>query len=116
MANSFSTMPVYLDTDTTKALGTNWKGASGGSKYTGGIGIRPTKLIIGSASTTATTPGTVFISDVNNTAQAYFTFEVISTEQTPVEIDLTSGSPGWHDFIATGLTATGTSMQIYYRV
>jgi hypothetical protein len=119
MANNYGTMPVYLDTDTTIAGGTNWKGATSlASTYTGGIGIRPEKLIIQQAnSATAPVIGTIQVFDAKNTTTApYFTFVVESTTQGPSEIDLVGAAPGWHDFIVTGLTATKCSLQIYYRV
>jgi hypothetical protein len=38
--------PIFTDTDTTIAAGTNWEGANGGVKFTGERGIRSIKIIL----------------------------------------------------------------------
>src|ERR1700733_3546564 len=121
MSNVFSSNPVYIDTDTTVAGNTNWKGSSGGSKYTGGIGIRPVQLIITALG--ATTAGFVVINEINSTGGG--TGPVLFKAEIPTLGATASGNftytfefanSGWKDFIVTGATATGTALQIYYRV
>jgi hypothetical protein len=43
MANNVGTNPIFMDTDTTIAAGTNWLGVNGGARFTGGRCIRPDK-------------------------------------------------------------------------
>lgn len=115
MSNVFSSNPVYLDTDTTTAGNTNWKGSSGGKSYTGGIGIRPEKIVMISNGTVAA--GTVVINEVTSGGTGAALFKVnVPSSFTFAEFDLVGTSAGWHDFIVTGLTATVTAMEIYYRV
>jgi hypothetical protein len=119
MANVFSSNPVYIDTDTTVVATTNWRGALGGSKYTGGIGIRPAKIVITGLSGT-TVVGLVTINEINSTGggtgPVLFKALVNSTTFGSQEFDFTGSSPGWHDFIVTGVTASGVVLEIYYRV
>jgi hypothetical protein len=116
MANVFSSNPVYIDTDTTVAGNTNWKGSSGGSKYTGGIGIRPFAILV-TPTGAAFTAGNIVINEVNaggTTGPKLFSIDVLAT-QWPTEY-IFNAPPGWHDFIVTGVTATAAAIEIYYRV
>ena len=121
MSNVFSSNPIYIDTDTTVAGNTNWKGSSGGSKYTGGIGIRPIQIIV--TPLAGTTAGLITINLVNSTGGGtgaiVFKVEVpTATAAAAVaqEYTMQFAASGWHDFIVTGVTATGTAIEIYYRV
>jgi hypothetical protein len=59
------------------AANTNWSGSSGGIKYTGGLGIHTTEIILfQAASGTPSVAGAVVRADPNNTLQAYLTIEV----------------------------------------
>jgi hypothetical protein len=121
VSNSFSSQPIYIDTDTTYAGNTNWKGSSGGSKYTGGLGIRPVQIIVTPLG--ATTATEVVINEINSTGggtgPVLFKVEVptatsgAATSQ-PYTVQLTDA--GWHDFIVTGASAANVALLIYYRV
>ena len=121
MANVFSSNPTYIDTDTTVALNTNWRGSSGGSAFVGKVGLRPEKIIV--LPLGATTAGTVVINEIKSTGggtgAALFTTWVptaLATAATVQEFDLVGTSAGWHDFIVTGVRAAGVALEIYYRV
>lgn len=116
MANVFSSNPIYLDTDTTVAGNTNWRGSSGGFTFTGKIGIRPTKIILTSNGTVVA--GNVVVNEVfsNGTTGPVVFKAAVAAGFTAAEFDLVGSSAGWKDFIVTGLTATVTAMEIYYRV
>lgn len=120
MANVLSSNPAIFDTSTTFAGNTNWKGSSGGSKYTGGIGIRPCKIIL-TPTTGATVAGAVVINEVNkdgSTGPVLFQAQVATlgaTATSAQEFDFVGASPGWHDFIVT-LNGTGVTLELYYRV
>jgi hypothetical protein len=119
ISNNFSSNPVYIDTDTTVVGATNWRGASGGKAYTGGIGIRPVKIIVTPVAT-AFTAGLIKVNQVTSAATTgAVLFQVVvgaSVAQTPLEFDFEGAPPGWSDFIVTGVTATAAVMEIYYRV
>jgi hypothetical protein len=63
--NSFSTQPIWLDTDTSTAANTNWRGTSGCTLAgIGSHGIKPTRILILPAATgTAIATGTITVSD-----------------------------------------------------
>lgn len=123
MANVFSSNPIYIDTDTTVGLGTNWKGSSptSGFHYTGGIGIRPIQILITPLG--ATTAGFVVINEINSVGQG--TGPVLFKAAVPTAA-LGAGvsqsyteelaNSGWHDFILTGAAAANVSVEISYRV
>jgi hypothetical protein len=120
MANVFSSNPVYLDTDTTVILNTNWRGSSGGSAFVGKVGLRPEKIIV--IPLGATTAGAVIINEINSTGGG--TGPILFKAWVPTsvsglaaqEYDLVGTGAGWHDFIVTGVTATGVALEIYFRV
>jgi hypothetical protein len=117
MANVFSSNPITIDTDTTVGAGTNWRGANGGKAFTGGIGIRPNKIII-TPVTTAFANVPILINLVNSTGGATGALVFKATPlvgSSPIIFDL-EGASGWHDFIVTGVTAAQAVLEIYYRV
>lgn len=133
MANIFTQIPIYMDTDTTTGAGTNWRGANGGAQLNPGSlptnlqqaaavsrqwGIKPWMIVIQqAAAAVATVVGDIIVADPQTTGGAgqLFKFPVIGTTQAPIV--LTSGFAAlWRDFIVTGLTATKVSLQIFYKV
>ena len=120
MANNFFANPFFIDTDTSVGGGTDWRGASGGSRYTGGIGVRPIKLII--SATGATTAGNIVINEIKSdgtTGAVLFQARVptaTAAAATSQEFDIEETASGWHNFIVSGPTATGTALLGYYRV
>jgi hypothetical protein len=119
VANQFNSNPFYIDTDTTVMLNTNWKGTSGGSKYTGGIGIRPQTVIV--VPLGATTAGTVTVTMINSTGggmgPTLFEVEVPTATAilaTSAIYNIVTGT--WKDFIVTGCTAANVAILVYYRV
>jgi len=119
VANQYNANPFYIDTDTTYAGNTNWKGTSGGSKYTGGIGIRPqTVTVIPLGPTTA---GLITVNMINSTGGGTgpVLFEVqvpTATAVLAVPSAYTVVTATWKDFIVTGCTATGCAILVSYRV
>jgi hypothetical protein len=139
MANIFTQMPIFIDTDTTVVGNTNWRGSSGGAQLNPGNlptnlqqtsgavsrqwGIRPTLIIITQAvAATITVAGDIVITDPQTTGGAgqLLKISVPATAaagvMTPIilrEEDL--GNNLWRDFIVTGVTATKVALQIYYR-
>jgi hypothetical protein len=118
MSNVFSSNPVFIDTSTTFAGNTNWKGSSGGKAFTGGIGIRACQIILTVGGTPAA--GTVTINEINaggSTGPVLFqaSYPSLSTADAPI-YELAETSSGWHDFIVTIAPAASAVVLIYYRV
>jgi len=120
LSNVFSSNPIYIDTDTTVALGTNWRGANGGAAHLGNVGIRPEKLIITPLG--ATTAGAIKINEITSTGgttgPVLFQVQVptaLNTAATAQEFDLVGAESGWHDFVVTGVTAAGVALELFYR-
>jgi hypothetical protein len=65
MSNSFNVSPIWLDTDTSTAANTNWRGTSGCTLAgVGSRGIKPTRImVLPAVSVTAITAGLITISD-----------------------------------------------------
>lgn len=123
MANSFNTMPLWFDTDTSTGGGTNWRGASGctlaGIKT---MGIKPTKILVfPAAAANAVVTGTISVQDPQTSpaTQGLLTIPIVTPAATqpffPIEIILENASALWRDFVITGLTATKVALQIWYR-
>jgi hypothetical protein len=116
-------MPLWLDTDTSAGGNTNWRGSSGctlaGIKT---MGVKPTRiLIVPSAAANAVVTGTISVQDPQTSpaTQGLFTFPVVAPVAgepfIPIELWLDNTSALWRDFVVTGLTATKTALQIWYR-
>jgi hypothetical protein len=133
LANIFTQNPVFIDTDTTTGAGTNWRGASGGAQLnpgnlpsniqqTSGVvtrqwGIRPVMIIVEQAAgAVATVAGDIVITDPQTTGGGgqLLKIPIIGTTQTPIVITVFP-QPLWRDFIVTGVSATKTSLQIFYK-
>jgi hypothetical protein len=112
MANSFTTQPIYIDTDTTAHA--NWRGASAGAQLGNVWGFRPNKIVVGPASSAATVAGSLVVSDPANSA-AWLTVVVPASMSVPIEIDLSGANSCWRDWIVTGATAAKVASQIFYR-
>jgi hypothetical protein len=134
MANIFTQNPIYLDTDTTTGAGTNWRGTNGGAQlnpgnlpataqqFSGPVsrqwGIKPWLVVVSQADgTVPTVIGNILVTDPQTTGGAgqLLKFPVVSATQLPVILD-DGFSTLWRDFVVTGLTATKTSIQIFYRM
>lgn len=119
MANSYNSNPIYLDTDMTSG----WKAAQ--TLNTGNLpttiqnpgpiprqfGIRVSKVLLTANGTTVA--GTVLIADPNDSTVLLSI--PVTTTQAPIEIDFAEHLASWRDFKVTGLTATVTKVQIWYR-
>lgn len=137
MANNFTQMPIFLDTDTTLVGTTNWRGVLGGAQLNPGNlpfniqqtsgpvsrqwGIRPVVLIVTQAvAATITVAGDIVISDPQTTGGGGQLLKIsvpataASGVLTPIAITVFP-QPLWRDFIVTGLTATKTAIQLWYR-
>jgi hypothetical protein len=124
MANSFNTMPIWLDADTSTGGNTNWRGTSGctlsGLKA---MGIKPVRiLVVPAAAANAVLTGTILVADPQTspaTTGGLLSIPVVTPAATepflPIVIDLNDTSRLWRDFVVTGLTATKTAIQIWYR-
>jgi hypothetical protein len=123
MANSFSTMPIWLDTDTSSGQNTNWRGSSGCTLAgIGKMGIKPTRiLVVPSAAASAVLTGTISVLDpqTNPATQGLLTIPIVTPAATepfiPIEIWFDQTASLWRDFVVTGLTATKAAVQIWYR-
>lgn len=115
MANVFTVMPIYIDTDTTTGAGTNWRGASGGQLLSANVkGIMPSKVVIAAAAGgVATVAGTVVINDPQQSSGNLLSIPIIAAQASPIEIDVRGAL--WRDFIVTGVTAAKVALQIYYN-
>lgn len=135
MANIFIQNPIFIDTDTTTGAGTNWRGANGGAQLNPGNlpsnlqqtsgpvsrmwGIRPVMIIIEQAAgAVSTVAGDIVITDPQSTSGGQLLkIPIVGTTQAPIIINQERlGSNLWRDFIVTGVSATKTSIQIFYRM
>lgn len=137
MANIFTQIPIFIDTDTTVVGNTNWRGSSGGAQLNPGNlpsnlqqtsgavsrqwGIKPTLVIISqAASGTPTAIGDIVISDPQTTGGGgqLLKVSIPTTAAAGVMVPIivtVFPTPLWRDFIVTGVTATKTALQIFYR-
>lgn len=115
MANVFTAMPIYIDTDTTTGAGTNWRGANGGKLLSANIkGIMPYSVVVGAAAGgVATVAGTIVINDPQQSTGNLLQIPILAGESGRIIIPIQGAI--WRDFIVTGVTATKTSVQIYYN-
>lgn len=109
MANSLNTMPITVDTDL----------ASFGAAQTlqaKPFGLRVWKIAL--VATTATTAGTVTITDPtsNTPLVAPMLVTAAQTADTILYYDNPTQLLQWRDFKVTGVTATGTRLFIWYRL
>ena len=121
MANTFNSMPVWLDTDTSTGAGTNWRGTSGCTLAgIGNRGIKPTRiLIVPAANGTAVVAGTIVVTDPQSST-ALLTIPIVTPAATePFElivISLDQSGALWRDFVVTGRSsATKAALQLWYR-
>jgi hypothetical protein len=121
ISNSFTTQPVWLDTDTSVGANTNSRGTSGCTLAgIGNHGIKPTRILVLPAATgTAIAAGTITISDPQSSTTLLLIPVVLPSASEPFEIlqILLDQTPTlWRDFVVTGLsTATKAALQIWYR-
>ena|SRR5690349_7670382 len=108
-------MPVFLDTDTSVVGNTNWRGSSGGQLVFGANvkGIIPTLVVLAPNGTVVA--GTVTVTDPQQTSGNLLKYNVTASFVGPIEIPIGSSGALWRDFVVTGLTATVTSLQIWYK-
>lgn len=137
MANIFTQIPIYMDTDTTTGAGTNWRGANGGAQLNPGNlptnlqqaaavsrqwGVKPWMIVITqAAAATPTALSDIVISDPQTTGGAGQLFKfptplgAANSVMTPIVI--TSGFASlWRDFIVTGLTTSKAAIQVFYKM
>lgn len=119
--NSFNVLPVWLDTDTSTAANTNWRGSSGCTLAgIGSHGIKPTRIMIVPALTgTAIAAGTITVTDPQSSTVLLNIPIVLPAASEPfdiLQILLDEAPTLWRDFVVTGLsTATKAALQIWYR-
>jgi hypothetical protein len=121
MSNSFNVQPVWLDTDTSTAGNTNWRGSSGCTlAEIGSHGIKPTRIVVlPAASGTAIAAGTITVTDPQSSTVLLTIPIMLPSASEPfsiVQILLEQTATLWRDFVVTGLsTATKAALQIWYR-
>jgi hypothetical protein len=121
MSNSFNVQPIWLDTDTSTAANTNWRGSSGCTLAgIGSRGIKPTRILVVPAATgTAIAAGTIVVTDPQSSTALLTLPIVLPAASEPfdiVQILLEQTATLWRDFVVTGLsTATKAALQIWYR-
>jgi hypothetical protein len=109
MANNYNSLPITLDTDTN-----SW--FSGQTLQKERFGLRVWKIALyANASTTA---GTVTVTEPNSGIPliAPMAVPAASVAGTVLYYDNPTQLLQWRDFKATGLTATGTTLMVWYRV
>jgi hypothetical protein len=121
MSNLFNNQPVLLDTDTSTAGNTNWRGSSGCTLAgVGSRGIKPTVIMVVPAVTgTAVAAGTIVVSDPQSSTVLLNIPIVAPAASEPfdiIQILLDQTAIIWRDFVVTGLSATTkAALQIWYR-
>ena len=110
MANVYNSNPITLDTDMTSG----WRANQ--TLNTKQWGIKVAKLAITANGTVAT--GTINVADPTDGTVLY-TIQIptpaATAPFTPIFVDFETTLAAWRDFKVTGLTATVTKMQIWYR-
>ena len=120
MANNYNSNPIYLDTDiasgwralqtlNTGNLPANAQQVSGAVARQWGVQVIKVSLILVGAQGA----GTVLVSDPNDSA-ILLKIPITASGAFTNEFDFVNAAK-WRDFKVTGLTATGTAMQIWYR-
>jgi len=112
VANSYNTIPIVLTADITSFRANQ-------TLQTQPFGLRVYKLALAVGSGGASSAGSVTITAPSDSISLYPTLPVSAS--TPANTILfTDNLDGqelpWRDFAATGLTATGTVLYIWYRV
>jgi hypothetical protein len=124
MSNSFNTVPAFFDTDTSTGANTNWRGTSGCTLAgIGKMGIKPRRiLVVPATAAAAVTTGTILVADPQtspSTTGGLLSIPIVAPVAgepfIPFYIPLDQTSDLWRDFVITGLTATKTALQIWYR-
>jgi hypothetical protein len=121
MSNLFNNMPVWIETDTSTAGNTNWRGSSGCTLAgVGNRGIKPTRfLVLPAVSGAAIAAGTIVVTDPQSSTVLLTLPIVLPSASEPfdiVQILLEQTATLWRDFVVTGLsTATKAALQIWYR-
>lgn len=107
MANSFTTMPLILDTDFT-----SYRATAGVAN-----GIRPCKIALVVSAATATAGTVTITSTATGNSPLYIPILVGTQVQNTIIINdnVESSRLNWLDFNVTGLTATGTKLYIWYN-
>ena len=125
MANSYNSMPIILDTDTASG----WVGLqtlnvgnlpSNAQQLSGAVarmpGVRPFRLQI--LSNGVTVAGVISVTDPKDSTilwQAAIAATAGATGTIIIDEAFDNTRLTWRDFKVTGLTATVTKMQIWYR-
>lgn len=107
MANLLTQNPFFVDTDMTTAY---WE-TTGILPNGGSLFITKILLTCPGGSVTA---GTINVSDGATTPIKLLTIPVATTVVLPLLLDFTVPL-SWRDFKISGLTATATSLQIWYK-
>jgi hypothetical protein len=121
MSNLFNNMPVWIDTDTSTAGNTNWRGSSGCTLAgIGSHGIKPTRiLVLPAVSGTAIQAGTITVTDPQSSTVLLAIPIVLPAASEPfgiMQILLEQTATLWRDFVVSGLsTSTKAVLQIWYR-
>ena len=111
MSNSLLTAPIIIDTDLTSFL------ASSGYLQ----GIRVIKLILAVGTSAASTAGNVTITAPSDSATLYPPLAVPASQAAynilfTDEPTAAASTLTWRDFAVTGVTATGTTLLLWYQV
>jgi hypothetical protein len=125
MANSYNSNPILINTD----IATGWRAnqtlntgnlPSTAQQYSGAVvrqpGIRPYRLQVLAAGA-GSAAGTITITDPKDSTVLWQDAVVaaVATGTIIIDEDWDVTLPAWRDFIVTGVTATSTQLQIWYR-
>lgn len=110
MANALTQQPLFLDTDQTVAYKSEPVVTAVNPNP---LGFEVVNILINAPSGTSTA-GTITVSDAATTPINLLTVHITATTIFPIAFDYTVPLQ-WRNFKITGLTATGTTMQIWTR-
>lgn len=110
MANALAQQPLYLDTDQTVAYKSEPTVVALGSP----LGVQVTNITLDAPTGNATALGTILVTDGATTPITLFKATVNASTQFPLRF-FYDVPLQWRNFKTSGLTATGTTMQIWTR-
>jgi hypothetical protein len=112
MANALTQQPLFLDTDQSVAYKSEPAVLAQNPKP---LGVFVENIVISVPGGTAPTPGSIVVTDGDASGSInLLVLDISATTALPFSIAYTTPLQ-WRNFKITGLTATGTSIQIWTR-
>jgi len=111
MANALTQQPLYLDTDQTVAYKSE---PTVTAVNPNPLGFFVENIVVNAPAGNATTNGAIIVTDGATTPINLLVIDVTPSTAFPLVIPFKTPLQ-WRNFKATGMTATGTSLQIWTR-